>query len=54
MARNIVVDKLVSEYIEDRRVKIVERKGIGHRFKSVGPIHFTKVSSSLQPFTCDR
>lgn len=30
MARNIVVDKLVSEYIEDKRVEIVERKGIGH------------------------
>lgn len=27
---HIVVDKLVSEYIEDRRVEIVERKGIGH------------------------
>ncbi len=30
MTRNIVVDKLVSEYIEDRKVEIVERKGIGH------------------------
>lgn len=30
MVRNIVVDKLVSEYIEDRKVEIVERKGIGH------------------------
>jgi len=27
---HIVVDKLVSEYIEDRRVEMVERKGIGH------------------------
>jgi len=30
MVRNIVVDKLVSEYIEDKKVEIVERKGIGH------------------------
>ena len=30
MARNIVVDKLVAEYVEDKRVEIVERKGIGH------------------------
>lgn len=30
MARNIVVDKLVAEYMEDKRVEIVERKGIGH------------------------
>jgi S-adenosylmethionine synthetase len=30
MVRNIVVDELVSKYVEDTEVEIVERKGIGH------------------------